>query len=355
MRAHIVRPTQPAWLWDRPNRQWNDKIAQGWIPVDIAGPYLTVRWMQVGCDLLSEPFFGVSVSSLRASSVPREFETDLTDLARQTRHLAPIAPAGFIFHISRCGSTLVSNALRTAEDVVGLSEAGPIERIMQLAVSLSSYNARLGRASLAPLTSVYAHYLGQPAKKVIIKCCTGRIEALRAIRSVWPNVPCLILIRNPLEVVVSNQKSPPAWLRDFLSLADCPFGPPPHEVLAGGPAELCAWVLGQFCNSALTNMDSRCRVIDYAELTPVAIRSVGEYFGLKFSSVGERAFREMFGTHAKNRNLPFQSDVDEKRHCACDSDKRSIDRWASLPYEELRKRQFGSLSSSPLESVDRCL
>src|SRR5580658_7118041 len=100
--------------------EWPQGTRHGWLPVAIGGRYLTVRWLQFGNKALSEPFFEWSVAALR-DGLPdaAEFETSIAELAKGDA-APPVLPAGIIVHVTRCGSTLVLNALRAAENVVGL-------------------------------------------------------------------------------------------------------------------------------------------------------------------------------------------------------------------------------------------
>jgi hypothetical protein len=53
------------------------------------------------------------------------------------RQLHPgLPPTGFIFHMSRCGSTLVSQMLASIPDNVVISEAGPIDAVVQAQATL---------------------------------------------------------------------------------------------------------------------------------------------------------------------------------------------------------------------------
>src|SRR5580658_4905388 len=89
-----------------------------------------VRWMQFPNKELREPFFHQTVARLRRAEPPAlEFDTEAEALLALANELPPITPAGLIFHVSRCGSTLVCNALRTGRARI-LSEAAPLSRLL---------------------------------------------------------------------------------------------------------------------------------------------------------------------------------------------------------------------------------
>jgi len=110
-------------------------VPEGWLPVEISERYAIVRWMRLGAEPLVEPFFSHVVERLRIRNPPAvEFETDLFALSGVQAHLPPVAPRAIIFHMSRCGSTLMLNALRAAgARVVAPGEPQPVERAMRMA------------------------------------------------------------------------------------------------------------------------------------------------------------------------------------------------------------------------------
>jgi hypothetical protein len=342
----LIPNTRMPWRPPLPTLNWSGEISNGWLPVDIAGNDPIVRWMNVGSATLSDPFFQSSVARLRGAS--NELETELEVLGGRTAHLSPAAPAGIIFNMSRCGSTLLVNALRRAEGVVGLSEAGPVEHLMGRAASRSTYWARTAGAFLTPLTTVFAHYQGPPAKNVVIKTATGAIAALRAVRSAWPRVPCIVLVRDPIEVLVSNLRQPPPWLSVAYNnsrvenLFDGLFGSPPANILTltSGTTDLCAWAIGRYCAEALPALDDACRVVDYEDLNAEAVVGIAKFFGLRFSPEGLADLDEIFRVDAKRPRQAFESDRERKHAEATESVRKAADQWVGASYGELRQRSY---------------
>src|ERR1019366_5688912 len=97
----------------------------GWLPIGFTfGPQVSVRWLEFGGRSLSEPFFGQSVRALRCSKPPaRERVTNLQTLFDVASAYREVEPSGLIFHVSRCGSTFLTNILKAGAGVLALSEA----------------------------------------------------------------------------------------------------------------------------------------------------------------------------------------------------------------------------------------
>jgi hypothetical protein len=319
--------------------EWPLGTRQGWLPIGIWGRYLTVRWLQFGSRALSEPFFQWSVAALRDGlPTPAEFETSIETLARCSDKgpSVPVPPAGIIVHVTRCGSTLVLNALRAADDVVAVGEAQPITTALSLAGAESEGRARLGRTVAASLLNVFASYRGDTWKKLVLKSGLDGMFYLKQIRSIWQNVPILIIIRNPAEVVVSNLWKPPNYLSAWYE-QDCPFGAPPAGARSN-MRDFCSWLIGQSFLRALEGLDDKCMVVDYANLSPEFLWAVATRFGLRFSAEGEQEFYSAFDISAKAPEVPFSGDSPRKREAAQSSSIReSVERWALDGYLRLKE------------------
>src|SRR5712664_3250040 len=89
----------------------NQLYTDGYIPVDIDASKQPVRvkWINTGKEILDQNFFDENNlhSTLRYNS--NLIENSLSDLLTIPAVVDRIRPGGFIFHMSRCGSTLLGN------------------------------------------------------------------------------------------------------------------------------------------------------------------------------------------------------------------------------------------------------
>jgi hypothetical protein len=321
---------------------WPTETRDGWLPVGISSPHCTVRWIEFGARPLLEPFFEWSISALRGQRPPaNEFETEVQTLIRDEDSFEALQPAGFILHMTRCGSTLVRNAIGVADGVLVLSEAQPVGRSLELIAARSERVSRMGKAIAKCVVSVFARYGGGDASKLVLKCDIGGMISLNAIRSVWPHVPCLIIVRHPAEVVISNINKPARWLSRYDGRSDCGlFGRPPREVHS--QQEFCAWVIGRLCAEALVSLDENCLVVDYEHLNPGVVRVIARHLGLQYSPASNKRLESVFRVHAKDSSRTFVSDVNRKRSSVTDSLRMSVERWALNEYMSLRGRALGT-------------
>jgi hypothetical protein len=275
------------------------------------------------------------VAALRNStSPPREHETELSSLAQIVQHLPEVEPMGIILHVTRCGSTLLSNALSAGENVFSVGEAPAFDKAAQFPPSRDARTPGIGTRSLRDFCKTFAYYRGADATQVIIKTGLGAVTRLSAIRAAWPKVPCVMLIRDPIEVAVSNLQSPSRTLLDWYHTPSSVTSAVPEEALRGSIAEFCAWVVGWTCTAALDQLDEKCLLLDYRDLTPDAALRVADFFTIRLTAEGKAALQRAF-LHDAKRGGEFTPDVKRKEKAATTSLADSIDRWAREPYEAL--------------------
>ena len=308
----------------------------GWIPASIGAQFNTIRWLEIGSKPLSDGFFYLDIRTFRSQAVS-ECETDASVLAHVNRNRPSVAPAGFIFHMSRCGSTLLTRALRAIDGTLILAEAQPVSHL------LHSYPARGEEqaVNLTHLFTLFAHYDGQPPKHVVVKPSLGGIACYPLVRKLWPHVPCVILIRNPLEVLVSNLSKPPLWLQEDRRYSGLHwFGMPPREVLVSNSIDYCCWILSQFCEHAL-QATSSSRIIDYEALNLHTIEEIATFFGLGWSQENRSDIQRLLTLDAKRPSQAFCRDGATKQQQATATMRSSVGKSLEPLYNELCRRSRG--------------
>jgi hypothetical protein len=105
-----------------------------WTPIrfDFSGRVPVVDWADLTAERFVDPFFDQTVarwvSGPDASPLVRTGLEALVALDSEPS----LEPAGMIFHLSRCGSTLVSRLLGTLPGVIVLAEPAPLNALLGL-------------------------------------------------------------------------------------------------------------------------------------------------------------------------------------------------------------------------------
>jgi ribosomal protein L16 Arg81 hydroxylase len=322
----------------------NSGEMNAWLPIRILEGRSHVRWINVGEAPLSKPFLTQSIADLRANDPKHISKT--TRLDSLINFPEEMRPSGFIFHISRCGSTLISNALRGIEGVRVISEPAIVGQVLSPLkdIGFSERRERAERNSLKLLRGIMRSY-GQRAmpnsKALVVKLSSWNILFAKLFRTLWPEVPCIVIVRNPIEVMVSCLDGPPGWMRrrSGLKNTDVQLEMQHANIANVSDEEYCARMLGTFMISAESIVDDKCRVVDYSRIDIQMIRSIASHFDIQTTEAdGERIARS-FEVYSKDSTgtQEFVSDSETKKKRASEAMIASVAQWAQEPYDRLRQ------------------
>lgn len=321
----------------------------GWLPaeIDIDGVRPLVKWLDFSQTPISHPFFSQTIESVRAqSAIPADSTTELGQIVEYARGLESPTPSGFIFHISRCGSTLIANCMRNAHTLV-LSEAPALTGsllpyttgVWRISARVWERSSRELVESIVRLFSHHAHTLNQD--KLIIKFASWTIMSWQLVRSIWPRVPCIVVIRSPSEVIQSNLSGPSglAAIRENPLIAGGFWPAFGYGVLGMGREEYYARAIGAMCETALLLTSQGCRVVDYGQLTPECVTEIADYFGLSSGSDPEPC-RRVFEAYAKDSTgqRPFRAEDDRWKLSVSEKVRIVSKKWSDEPYASLKRR-----------------
>jgi hypothetical protein len=290
----------------------------GWLPLRIAGEgdAALVEWVFFGERRLLEPFYEDSLRAVRSSPFNRllGFRTRLAELPATD---SP-APAGLIFHMSRCGSTLVAQMLAASARNVVVSEAAPIDAVVRLgAAGLEpGQHARLLRAMVGAVGRARA---GET--RLFVKLDSWHARALPLFRRAFPTTPWIFLIRGPVEVLASQLKRAGLQATGQLTADDIGVAWRRH---ATQEANIAA-ALASICEAAEAASGSGgALVVNYDELPAALWTGVLPHFGVKASAAEVAAMAAVAGRDAKQPGSPFTPDTDAKRAAATEPVRAAV-------------------------------
>lgn len=293
---------------------------------------------------LSDPFFQQTVDRAKTENRAERF-TEFDVLPQLEKVIESVPPTGFIFHSSRCGSTLVANACRAIPNSIVLSEANAIDKL----IARFFTDAADGGVK-ASLYSVFlrgaVHALGQRRRgneqHLFIKFACTSFAQLERITRIWPHVPWIFLYRDPIETIVSNVNDPPTWLTDddwrvLASIA----GTAPGEVAAMTLEERCARSIGSFYSHALAPANGQSLLLNYKQLSVSVLANVLKFFKVSPSVQELETIAIATGVYAKevSGTRPFVADTDTKQKLASDLIREMSERWATEPYQQLEQKR----------------
>ena len=281
----------------------------GWMPVRIsrntAEPF--VEWCYFGTRRFTEPFFDHTAQQAMQSPFSLVFRHQTTlDALIEWQGASPgLVPDGFIFHMSRCGSTLVAQMLAASPRHIVISEAPPLDAILRMDRCGASDEQRI--AWLRGWMSA----AGQPRngeQHLFVKFDAWHTFDLALLRRAFPNTPWIFLHRNPVEVMVSALKAPGSHMVPGLLGIEVPgIGPATAPFMP--QAEYCARVLAAVCSAGIEHLRSPGgKSVDYGDLPAAFAATIAPHFRLNLTPADLDPMHAVTAFHAKTPSFYFEAD-----------------------------------------------
>ena len=310
----------------------------GWLPIQVTrGAHFPVEWAWFGDRPLGGPFFENAIRDALMRPMNRfcRFNTPLADLPAVAQALPVLPPSGFIFHMSRCGSTLASRMIAADPAHLVLSEPAPFDTLLQLdwmATVPEDLHIALLRAMLGVLGQRSAG-----ATKLFVKLDSWHTRRLPLLARAFPDVPWVFLYREPLEVLASQMEE-----RGMQTLPH--YLPPGAYGLSRDDAlladdEYCARVLSRTC-AAVLDQGGPGLLVHYRELPEAAWSRILPHFGVTPSAGQIATMRAATIGDAKAPAAPF-SPQEAKRTLMTDALAGIAERQIGAIYAALEARRSG--------------
>ncbi|MFM2480917.1 hypothetical protein [Celerinatantimonas sp. YJH-8] len=289
-----------------------------------------VLWRYLADKRFTEPFFS---DTLRTAKAQPRWSTwqQLSEIAATLHSVGE--PTGFIFHTSRCGSTLMAQMLARLSSNIVIAEAPVIDMALRANAFEPDIPREIRIHRLKTVLSIMGQRRSTSEQRLFIKFDAWNIAEWPLIEQAYPHVPKLFLYREPLAILVSHQRRCgmhmiPQWLKGN-----------PFDQAAEGLSfhEYGAWVLSALFNAAIgyaAHHPLLC--VNYAEIAARA-DAIFSFFNMAVNSDEIQAMKSALRYDAKapdiryNHTQAYQTDqapiTDELRHYA--------EKWLAKPYQTL--------------------
>ncbi len=290
---------------------------QGWLPAGTTcqDGQLLVDWLHFGEEQLGEAFFADDVRRVLRQPYNQLFSlrTPMAALAEWQQRQPGLPPNGFIFHMSRCGSTLVAQMLAALPRNIVVSEAAPIDAVLRARQTCPGLAQEEQLRWLQWVISAFGQPRSGGERHLFIKFDSWHVLDLALIRRAFPAVPWIFLYRDPVEVMVSHMNRRGSQMVPGI-VSPLQYGIDPAEGMAMPAHEYCARVLEVICQAVLHHCDDgAARLVNYAQLPRALDDVVMPHFGLD-CTVAERArTAEVARFDVKAPAFPFTADAAAKQ------------------------------------------
>ncbi|NWD77544.1 sulfotransferase family protein [Pseudomonas gingeri] len=298
-----------------------------WLPIRVwrEDAHWRVDWCWFGEHRLDQPFFADSVEEALKLPFNQAFRRE-TPLAVLSEWQVPaVAPSAFIYHASRCGSTLLGQMLAQLDSHIVLSEPPPLDRLLR-----DDLDPQERRAALQGLLAAYGQRRCGSEQALVIKLDAWNIGELPLLRECFPETPWLFLYRDPLEIAVSHLR------RAGLHMVPGMIG---HSVLdTPGQDDSREDYIASRLGRLLQKGWEHCVAfggfpVNYNELPGAFEGHLGEFFGLD-AGQRDQGF-SVVRQHAKQPDQMFVADSEDKQREASEQLKERVALWAQGPYQAL--------------------
>jgi len=322
---------------------------RGWIPFRVfwqsGRPMLD--WCFLGEQRFTEPFFESTIQSLMLRPFHHVFrrETPLEEAGDWAAKSPGIPPSGFIFHSSRCGSTLVSRMLAAVDRNVVLSEPRPVDYILGAHFRHPEVTCEQRAEWFRWMVSALAQPRAGEEDGFFIKFDAWDIAELPIIRLAFPKTPWIFLYREPLEVFVSLWQKPAGWTFPG-AVHPAVVGMAWDEIRSLRHNEYLARALGRIYRFGLVHsLGHAGQLVNYRQLPEYVCDGLLEYCGIRYSGCELDAMRSVTGQYAKSPGDRFTGDSRSKQEAAGDVARQLAASWIEPVYRELEAaRQFACAS-----------
>jgi len=281
-----------------------------WIPYKLIeiDNEIYFEWIYLADIKYADPFFEETIAKCRShayNSSRFKVITTAENLIDWSVTLISAELKSLIFHVSRCGSTMISQSLATSSENVMISEAPIIDEILR--------NDNIDSHKKTVLLKAVMTLLGQKRfaeqKHLIIKLDAWHIFNAYFLRSIFPEIPFALLYRNPIEVLKSHQKLAGMHMIPNLLPANV-FGITDKEMGEISLYQYGALVLEKYFQEFLDfyKSDQKVTKLDYNEGMKNVIEKFVSFIHVDYSDAELEKMYERLNKHSKNENAIFEGD-----------------------------------------------
>lgn len=314
-----------------------------WVPSAIrqTGTGPLVDWCHLGDLRFTAPFFEQTIGGAMQHPFNLLFghNTPLATIAADAEKSPDLKPSGLIFHMSRCGSTVVSQMLAALRRNVVLSEPTPIDQILRIPDRYPDVPDEDVVACLRGMMVALGRRRNEPERDVFVKLDAWHILRFPLIRRAFPDVPWIFVYRDPLEVLASLAQARPSQM--FGSTNPALLRSDPASLAAMSPDAYSALVLERYCDAAIEHHRDGGLLVEYRELPHAVCGRVLGHFGLRYGQAEIAAMRAAAQFDAKHPERRFEPDGEVKRRDASEEQRRLAESRLEPLYTRLAALRLG--------------
>jgi hypothetical protein len=289
----------------------NELILKNWIPYKLDFlENVGCKWLYLGNTTFTEPFFQETICKCKiVEENQKQFwsSTTLEGLIEYQNQIPYIKPTAFIFHVSRCGSTLLAQLLSVDNQNIVLAEPPIFDEVLR---EIAFKNTNISEKLIAETLKAVVKFLGQKRtgleNNLFIKLDSWHIFYYEKLRKLYPETPFVFSFRRPDEVIRSQIKSSGMHAAPGVIQPEI-FGFTLQEVLSFERPEYIAKVLEKYFEKYLEiiEIDKNSLFVNYADGILNNLDKIQKFLNLEINPSTKKEMIERSKYHSKSPNTVF--------------------------------------------------
>ncbi len=275
------------------------------------------EWISNTGQPFSEPFFEDTIFRLRGAPQNQRRFRSLAAVALLPEWAAAgginRSPSAIIFHVSRCGSTLLSQLLALQAHNMVLSEVPFLDAMLRLPLQDAQVHTERAAALFHAALQLYIRSSAQQPVHLFIKSDSWHLHFYESLRKLYPGVPFILLYRDPWEVLRSQQRrrgmqSVPGVIEPEL------FGFSPVQAATTDLDVYMGMVLQSYFEKmiAIASADQGTVLLNYKEGVVAAMETIASATGMHLDPEYLEAISVRAGYHGKYPGEVFKEAVNDE-------------------------------------------
>lgn len=294
---------------------------QNWIPykLNFEAEEILCEWLYIGEKQFTESFFDSTILACKnyiQNKSQFKSTSSIDAIFSFIENIESIEPTAFIFHVSRSGSTLLTQLFSLDKDNIVVAEAPFFDQILR-EIPFSKFNISEEEIIKTFKASIYFYGKKRNGNEsdYFIKLDSWHLMYYEIIRKAFPETPFIFSFRKPEEVLKSHQKQ--AGLQAVPGLIQPEiFGIDLSEHHLLNHNFYLAVVLEKYFEKLIyiIENDKNCLFIDYSEGVLPIINKIEQFLKLNIKPEIKEKMAERSQFHSKKPNEIFDektSDIEK--------------------------------------------
>lgn len=291
---------------------------KNWFPYKLTnneGEWMC-HWLNSFKKPFVEPFFDETIIKLK-SAVSKQLlfssASEMGMLEEWAGQVKSIEPAAFIFHVSRCGSTLAAQLLAKSANNIVLSEVPFFDNLLRLPYRDNRFSENDTSDFLKAAIRFYGQKKTGHEQHLFIKTDSWHMFFYKQLRQLYPKVPFVLMYRRPNEVFDSQKKLPGMHAVPGLIEPEL-FGFDDSKIDVRKHDSYLSMVLERYFTQyhEIVDMDKNTLLINYDEGPMAILKKIAAYTTMPIDQQYLTDIEERSRYHSKKPNEVFSEVIQQQ-------------------------------------------